>query len=263
VRGDKTLSQPFERGRFYDEHDAYKKRRKKGHPFRRRYLSEIDELKNKYLSMLVPSDARFGTILEVGCGTGDLIGRFPINIPLNNRYGLDISPLNIEFARNEYPQVNFYVGAFEEFLKNEGKNIEIDVVILSDILEHEQNDVGSLRMAGDYAKYVLVNIPMEKCWETRKRNYGIDDVAGHLRTYCLKDAQKLIADAGLRIIDFTVEYYCKEATYKKLLKEELFENVPIRRLLMRSIPKYMILFLIDNIFFKWYRSSNFFGLLSK
>jgi len=215
------------------------------------------------MSMVFPYDARLATILEVGCGTGDLISRFPTNIPPNKRYGIDVSPLNVEFARKEHPEVNFFVGTFEEFLAGEGKNIETDIVILSDILEHVEDDVELLRMAGCYAKYVLVNIPMEKCWETRKRNYGFEDASGHLRAYNLKDVQNLIANAGLRIIDFTVKYYCKEAMYKKLLREKLFKNVPTRKLLMRSIPTYMILFLMDNIFFKWYRSSNFFGLLSK
>jgi len=40
----------------------------------------------------------------------------------------------------------------------------MDIIILSDILEHVENDVELLKMAGNYAKHVLVNIPMEKCW---------------------------------------------------------------------------------------------------
>jgi len=257
------MDQTHDRYRFYDEHDYYKKLRTKGHPFRTKYLSEIDEWKNKYLSKVFPYGASITAILEVGCGTGDLISRFPTDVPLNKRYGIDVSPLNIEFAKREHPEVNFFVGTFEEFLTGEGKSIEMDIVILSDILEHVDDDVELLRMAGCYAKYVLVNIPMEKCWGTRKRNYGFEDASGHLRAYNLEDAQNLIADAGLRIVDFNVKHYCKEAMYRRFLKEKLFKDVPAYKLLMLSIPKYVVLFFVDNILFKWCRSSNFFGLLSK
>lgn len=170
--------------------------------------------------------------------------------------------MNIEFARNEYPEINFYVGTFEEFLEHEKKSIEIDIIILSDILEHVENDVKLLKMAGNCAKYILVNIPMEKCWRNRKEKYDFGDAAGHLRAYNLRDIQRLIPNSGLSIIDFTVKYYCKEAIYEKHLKERLFRDISKFRLLTR-MPKSIIFFLVDNIFFRYFNPSNFFGLLSK
>lgn len=255
------MKQTFDPCLFYNNHDNYRKLRQRNSIFRKQYLDEIDQFKIKYLSKLIPSAIQFKTILEVGCATGDLVGRFPIDIPLSNRYGIDISSFNIEFAKDEYPEVNFCVGTFTEFLENEGKNIEIDIVILSDILEHVENDIELLKMTGDYGKYILVNIPMEKCWETRKRNYGKCDISGHLRAYNLKDVQDLIAIAGLNIIDFTIKYYCKETLYKSHLKDLLFKDVSNIRLLTRRIPKYIILLSRDSVIYKWYKSCNFFALL--
>lgn len=250
--------------KFYNEHDSDAKARVKINALRIQYLEEIDYWKNKYLSMFVPSDVQLKTILEVGCGPGHIIGRFPIATPLNHRYGIDTSLLNIEFARNAYPELNFYAGTFEEFIKHQQPNIEIDMIILSDVLEHVTNDVELLKTAGNYAKYVLVNIPMEKCWRTRYRNYGLDDVSGHFRAYNLKDVQKLIADAELTIINSTVEYYCKQAVYKKHLKEQLFQDRSLFKLLTKRIPRYIVLScLVDNILYRWVNTSNFFGLLSK
>lgn len=257
------MTENIDYAKFYDEHSKYQELRKSGSIYRKMRLEEVDHYKNKYLSELVPTNIRFNTILEVGCATGDIISRFPIDIPFKNRYGIDISPKNIEFAKNEYPDVNFFDSNFETFLKSEGKNIEMDIIILSDIFEHVENDVELLKMAFTYGKYVLVNIPMEKCWRNRYRKYGIHDKSGHLRAYDIDDVKKLIANAGLKNINFIQRYFCREPLYKKHLKERLIKNTSKSNLLVKGMPKYIILLIIAKLFYKWFNPSNFFGLLSK
>jgi len=168
-----------------------------------------------------------------------------------------------EFAKNEYHDVNFFDSNFEDFLKSKGKNIEMDIIILSDILEHVENDLDLLKMAGNYAKYVLVNIPLEKCWRNRIRKYGINDRSGHLRAYDIDDVEKLIANAKLKNINFIQRYFCREPLYKKHLKERLLKNTSMFNLLVNRIPKYIILLIMAMLFYKWFNPSNFFGLLSK
>lgn len=257
------MPETIDYAKFYDEDSKYQELRKSESISRKIRLKEVDEYKNKYLSELVPANIRFNTILEVGCATGDIISRFPIDIPPKNRYGIDISPKNIEFAKNEYPDVNFFDSNFEIFLKSEGKKIEMDIIILSDILEHVENDVELLKMAGIYAKYVLVNIPMEKCWRNRNRKYGINDRSGHLRAYDINDVEKLIANVRLKKINFIQRYFCREPLYKKHLKERLLKNTSKFNLLVNRMPKYIILLIIAKLFYKWFNPSNFFGLLSK
>jgi len=236
----------------YDVHPAYMGRRDLDSEFRKKYLNEIDFWKIKYLAPLLNKRMEINTIVEVGSATGDLIGRFPINVPLQNRYGIDFSFNNISAAEELYPEVNFYCGTFEKFVQEKGKNLSLDIVILSDILEHVKNDCELLKKAGDNSRYVLLNLPLEKCLRTVFRSYGERDLAGHLRAYSLKDAFRLIDCAKLKIMDYKVKYYCKESIYRKH-----FDDLDYSRLNSVAIR------FIDNYLYKIFNVKNLFCLLVK
>ena len=76
-----------------------------------------------YYNLHISTDAR---VLEIGCGTGTLLGQ------LNTRWvtGVDLSPLQIERARNRVPHGTFHVQAGER-LDIDGP---FDVIIISDTL---------------------------------------------------------------------------------------------------------------------------------
>ena len=77
---------------FYDNHESYASRRDESSDFRKKYLEEIDEWKCKYLSELI-NDIPLNSLLEVGCATGDVIGRWKINTPMKNRFAIDVHML--------------------------------------------------------------------------------------------------------------------------------------------------------------------------
>jgi SAM-dependent methyltransferase len=76
-----------------------------------------------YYGLLIPADA---SVLEIGCGSGELLGR----IAARRRVGVDLSPRQIELARERCPDCEFFVQAGEELELSE----RFDVVVISDTL---------------------------------------------------------------------------------------------------------------------------------
>jgi len=65
-----------------------------------------------YLRFLVPAGS---SVLEIGCGQGDLLAA----LQPSNGLGIDISPKMVEFARTKYPQLRFEVGDAENLTVQE------------------------------------------------------------------------------------------------------------------------------------------------
>jgi len=66
------------------------------------------------------------SILEIGCGTGELLG----NVKGKRKVGIDISNLMIENARKQFPEIDFYVMDAQEITLQE----KFDVIIISNLL---------------------------------------------------------------------------------------------------------------------------------
>lgn len=56
----------------------------------------------------------FDVVVEVGCGTGDIIGKLNVDIP---KYGIDINSDFVEFCRNKYDHCDFHVADAIEFVE--------------------------------------------------------------------------------------------------------------------------------------------------
>ncbi len=83
----------------------------------------------KYIDYFLTDDK---SVLEVGCGTGELIGK----IKGKEKIGIDFSELMIENAKKQFPDVEFYTMEAEN-LKFDRK---FDVIILSNVIGY-LNDV--------------------------------------------------------------------------------------------------------------------------
>ncbi len=82
-------------------------------------------LKNLYKE-LIPSTAE--SVLEIGCGTGDLI----YGLNCKKKTGIDISPEMIAIAKQKYPMINFKAVTIENF----DSNYVFDYIFLADVIEH-------------------------------------------------------------------------------------------------------------------------------
>lgn len=68
------------------------------------------------------------TVLEIGCGSGELIGTIKGRV----KTGIDFSPSMIEFCKSKYAGVNFYCMAAEKITLTE----KYDLIILSNLVGH-------------------------------------------------------------------------------------------------------------------------------
>jgi SAM-dependent methyltransferase len=80
------------------------------------------EILARYYNLLIPPDS---TVLEVGCGSGELLAR----LPGRRRCGVDLSEKQITLAREKVPDAEFFVQMAEE-LALPGRTF--DCVVLSD-----------------------------------------------------------------------------------------------------------------------------------
>jgi hypothetical protein len=76
-----------------------------------------------YYNLLIPPDA---SVLEIGCGSGELLAR----LRAGRKVGVDVSPRQIEAARQRLPEAKFSVQAGELLELGE----TFDVIIISDTL---------------------------------------------------------------------------------------------------------------------------------
>jgi len=171
-----------------------------------RYEDEVLKFKLPNIMKVMP---KYESILDVGSNTGFVLSNFK-----GKRVGIDTALHLVDVAKTVYPDIDF------RNCKIEDVNEKFDVVLLSDILEHVEDDVGMLKKAGELGKFVIVNIPLEKSIRTMFRKYGKNDIAGHLRAYSLNDAKQLIKKAGLKIDDGFTETHI--STFKRSFFPFLF-----------------------------------------
>jgi SAM-dependent methyltransferase len=161
-----------------------------------RLLIETVEWKIPHLVEIIPPSYQVSSVAEIGCFVGHLIGNIAINGQTSfQRYGYDINPNAIQLAKNLYPRVDFFA---QDCFSTEKK---FDLLILSDIVEHIEDDEEFLVKCKAISKFVLLNLPLEKSFASINRQYGFDDPSGHLRAYGIREAESLIKKAGYKIIN--------------------------------------------------------------
>jgi SAM-dependent methyltransferase len=214
-----AVSKTFEE--LYNEHPEYVALRERTGEIWGKYKDDVLNYKLKYARELV-SDMLYSSILEVGCATGFFLHNFPSRNGAK-RYGVDISSENINTARQLYPEIEFFNGTLTDFRQRYPK-ARFDLVLLSDILEHVEDDRGLLRECSSIARLILVNLPLEKVEEYKTRNYGMEDKEGHLRAYDKPDAFQMFAEAGLKTVKFVEAQYVREPIFRKYLFNKLVKN---------------------------------------
>jgi ubiquinone/menaquinone biosynthesis C-methylase UbiE len=101
--------------------DGLAERRDKWRRLNSHYHNELRRL----YTFMIPEGQR---VLEVGCGTGDLLAQ----VRPSYGVGIDFSPEMIRIAREKYPELHFHVADVEGFNIDE----TFDYIILSDLIGH-------------------------------------------------------------------------------------------------------------------------------
>jgi trans-aconitate methyltransferase len=82
------------------------------------------------------------SVLELGCGTGQLASCLKERIPKLEYTGLDFSPVAIWIAEGLYPHLRFEL---KDFNDDDVFDAAVDAVVLTEVLEHLDDDRALLR----------------------------------------------------------------------------------------------------------------------
>lgn len=131
-------------------------------------------------------------VLDAGCGTGLLLSRLPGGLMLS---GLDLSPRALEHAAARLPGADLRAGSLPGPLPFEPASQ--DLILLTDVLEHIQDDDATLTALGTLLApggRLLLTVPaLPKLW-TRH-----DEEHGHFRRYTRAQLALRLAAAGFEI----------------------------------------------------------------
>lgn len=110
------------------------------------------------LQMLLEHNIRACTIGEVGCGAGEILVNLQSAMGGDCVFrGYDISPQAIELCK---PKSNAKMHFFQRDLLQES-DINWDVLLAIDVVEHVEDYLGFLRAIKDKATYKVFHVPLE------------------------------------------------------------------------------------------------------
>lgn len=163
------------------------------------------------------------SVCEIGGAEGTVLYYVSQVINAKKIVNFEISEKFCKVGNHEYPNIDFNN---LEFSENEA---DYNLIILSDIIEHINDEDQFLAMVAAHCDYVLLKIPIEKCAETtiapflphhEDRNrfkYGPTHYNGHLRGYTISQAKKIISKYFLILDSLDSDVLFFYGTQKRLL----------------------------------------------
>ena len=152
-------------------------------------------------------------ILDVGCNTG-IMPQF-ISKKAKFVYGIEIEKKHIEFARNHRQQDNIEFICADAIFYDYSKCQPINIVTLSNVLEHIDNRVSFLKtlvkkINWKDQKILLIRAPMiDMDWITLyKKEIGIDYRldSTHFIEYTFKGFQDELNQSQIEIVSFQIRF---------------------------------------------------------
>ena len=137
-------------------------------------------------------------VVDVGCGTGDLLSYLATELSMHNLLGLDISKVGIMKAREKFPNLNFGLIEFNELgLHSLDIKSRAGVIICSEVLEHlEKPDL--------LLKFILKNLVSSGTLIVTvpggPMSY-LEKYIGHQRHYTKNSLIQLLQESGLKNLE--------------------------------------------------------------
>lgn len=141
--------------------------------------------------------ARPGSLVEVGCGDGGLLGELAARGLAGRLHGFDISERAVRYASGR-PGV-------ERVERFDGTSLPApdgayDLGVLSHVLEHVPEPLLLLRETARVSRAVVVEVPLEdNRAASRPSAARAREHIGHLHRFSREDMHRLAADAGLQV----------------------------------------------------------------
>jgi len=145
-------------------------------------------------------------VLDIGCGNGALT--YDVAKKAKKVVGIDFSERNISFAKEKFSGTNiqYICGNALTDLPNE----RFDVIMLSNVLEHIDKRVEFLKALKIRAPKFLIRVPMlNRSWiDLYKKELGLEYRLDrtHFIEYTLEGFEEELAKAGLRILDYSIQF---------------------------------------------------------
>jgi len=131
---------------------------------------------------------------EIGGAEGTLLNEFTALAKVKRKpTNFELSKNFIVVGRKKHPKINFVQGDFSKY-----NGPKMDLIILSDIVEHIPEDAQFLNSVAKKAGYVLLKIPIEKLPYSfllnilgKSKPVGKNHPSGHLHAYTINSAKRL------------------------------------------------------------------------
>lgn len=151
------------------------------------------------LKMLKRNPLNPKTIVEIGCGAGEILNQLYSSMPVDVSFtGYDISGDAIRLAKTrEKERLTF---KHENYLET---NINPDLLLMMDVFEHVDDYLGFLRLCKNKAKNVIFHIPLDLSVQGILRNIPMvnRNSVGHLHYFMKETAIATLVDTGYEIVD--------------------------------------------------------------
>ena len=134
-------------------------------------------------------------LIDIGCGNGKFLTTIDDQIPIENLFGVELSPEAMKSARADIRK-NLRVGDILDFVDELAKN-PYDALVSSEVLEHVDDPkaiVGAFYKILKPGALVVITVPAQmRYWSPQ------DDMAGHQRRFEFDDFEKLMTESGFKV----------------------------------------------------------------
>jgi len=138
-------------------------------------------------------------LLDAGCGDGYWLARLG-GLEGLDLTGVDYNPIRIERARQAVPTVPVHWGDLMDFKTEE----PFDVILLHQVIEHVQDDVGLLGRMRRLLRpegVLILGTPNEGSWlqQWPIRRRGSSGLTDHVHFYTEKEVRRKVSAVGFRV----------------------------------------------------------------
>lgn len=194
------------------------------------------------------------SVLELGCGTGAVIGELQQRALAQRYYGIDYSESAIAYLKTVFPTIQCAVADVME-TTNVFDEETFNVVICSHIIEYLEDPVSFLQAIGQRFKfeYLVAEVPLEDLLFGRVKALLKDrskHPAGHVQFFTHRSFHALITAMQYTVVDERVYAPCFD---KETLKFAYGEHSKLRYLhkvlTEHYLPKYT-----PHLWTRWYHA---------
>ena len=170
------------------------------------------------------------TLCEVGGAEGTVLFTIGSFLGVKRMVNYELSTQFCTAGMKRYPVVEF---KNQEFISQE----KFDLIIMSDIIEHIQNDGQFIELISRNCRFALIKIPLEECITKSKlflrilgrrksvsEQYGPQHENGHLHGYTLSTARSLIAKSFILVDQICTDVLYFDSTPKRTWIRKTFGN---------------------------------------